>query len=650
MPEDAAQEKALVGCVRAKPDRKEDAWRLSLLGLLILSGTVYAGSLGGLPIWDDRLLIGGYSSAAQCFTKPFLDVYFRPFVALSFYLEGKLWGRVPFFYHQTNILIHVLTTAILVALLRAAFGSRRVALLGGLLFAVQPIQVSAVAWIGGRTDSLCALWVALFAWGLIRGVQSSGRKRVEWFLLSLLTYPEALLTKEQALALLPLVPLAFRCFAPAAQGKERRIGWWVTALYAAECGAFLLLWLRVGPLPPGITNYNLGEQAILFGRTVTYYTLLLLAPAPRWMLVTTVMWLAHLGLWTALSGYAFLALCLALLRRWWRAAPSAAWFLALTLLALLPVSNVIPLASAIVASYRAGVAGLGVAGLLAWGLSGTMRREPGKQVWWNRPAPRWVLGGAYVLWCLGLTLWGIRQWANLLTITRAFVRYDPQAASSQVNIASALNEAGQLDAAEQHLEGLLAWLYGSPAWRSPETALRPLQQDPQILARIHASLDSQTLPRPWLADLYSTLGAIRLNKHDRVGAKIAFQTGLVLNDLDALSNLGLGRVDYYQGDLKEAIRYLQRAQVIAPRAADVRYFLGESYAAQRNWKAACRELEEAVRLSPVLGRNYIALAEAQAQSGDNAGAQRTLQTALHAAPFDKAEIQQRLNRLRTSRP
>src|SRR5262249_50923657 len=152
---------------------------------------------------------------AHCFTRPFLQNYYRPLVSVSFFLENKVARRTPLFYHQTNIALHALTTGLLIGLVRLAFPQRRrIALLSGLLFAVQPVQVGAVAWIGGRTDSLCAFWMVCFAYALVRAVRTAGRERILFLTASVAAYASAVLTKEQVLPALLLVPLAFRCFRP----------------------------------------------------------------------------------------------------------------------------------------------------------------------------------------------------------------------------------------------------------------------------------------------------------------------------------------------------------------------------------------------------------------------------------------------------
>jgi len=188
------------------------AYRFAIYGVILISTAVYLPSVDGLALWDDRSLIGVYRSFSQCLALPFLQHYFRPLVSLTFFVEWRLFGRDAFVCHQTNILIHLCTTAALIGLLRALLPNRWIAALGGLLFAIQPAQASTVAWIGGRTDSLCTLWLTLFLLCLVRSAQSRGTRAWYYGAISVTLFELALLTKEQSLAVLPIVPMVYLWF------------------------------------------------------------------------------------------------------------------------------------------------------------------------------------------------------------------------------------------------------------------------------------------------------------------------------------------------------------------------------------------------------------------------------------------------------
>ena len=205
-----------------KASRAAETWhRIAMYAILLLAAAIYLPSIDGLALWDDRGLIGAYRSFSQCINTPFLQHYFRPVVSLTFFLEWRVWGRDAFYCHQDNILIHVATTAALIGLLRSLFTNRWIAPLGGLLFAVQPAQVSTVAWIGGRTDSLCTLWLTLFLLTLVLSIRAHGSKAWIFAAISVVCF-------ELALLLLGSLKLGARAdgqvqFASAIDGPNQRI-------------------------------------------------------------------------------------------------------------------------------------------------------------------------------------------------------------------------------------------------------------------------------------------------------------------------------------------------------------------------------------------------------------------------------------------
>jgi len=62
-------------------------------------------------------------------------------------LERHFFGDQVFLYHALNVLLHALNSVLLIALLRASRLPATAAMLGGLVFAVHPANVEAVAWM-----------------------------------------------------------------------------------------------------------------------------------------------------------------------------------------------------------------------------------------------------------------------------------------------------------------------------------------------------------------------------------------------------------------------------------------------------------------------------------------------------------------------
>ena len=101
----------------------------------------------------------------QVWTQPYWKNFsggglFRPVTSATFWVEGKLgtpiWSR-----HLVNVLLNATVTLLLVRLaLRLGLGTLT-AILAGLLFAVHPTHVEAVAGLVGRAELIAALWILL---------------------------------------------------------------------------------------------------------------------------------------------------------------------------------------------------------------------------------------------------------------------------------------------------------------------------------------------------------------------------------------------------------------------------------------------------------------------------------------------------------
>jgi tetratricopeptide (TPR) repeat protein len=134
----------------------------------------FAQTLPNPPVLDDGwavvenpLVQGGLRNTARILTSPYnyggpgtTGGLFRPVTTLSFAVNYAVHGRSPFGYHLVNLLLHVAASLLVLSLARrlaeATMPDRApwVALLAGLLFAVHPAHVEAIAPIVGRKELL----------------------------------------------------------------------------------------------------------------------------------------------------------------------------------------------------------------------------------------------------------------------------------------------------------------------------------------------------------------------------------------------------------------------------------------------------------------------------------------------------------------
>lgn len=572
-----------------------------------MSGLIYLGALHRALIWDDHSLIGPDATVGrtfrESFTRPFLDHYFRPLVSLTFFCERALWGQDPLGYHAVSILLHVLTTAALIGFTRSLFQRDVLALLSGLLFAVHPAQVGAVAWVGGRTDAFASLWVVLLGWTLAEAVRAEGRRSRLFSVGALLAYAAALLTKEQMICLLLLVPMAYLLFPQGdVRDEEGEDGCSPNRLRAGLRAAIpfailTLLYLSAGAfygLPvPGEPLFSLPEILRMTGYTVTYYALLLAAPVPQWMHTLSLSALERTGLWGAAAGYAILAATALLMVRWRKTAPCSVWFLALILLSLLPVSNLIPMPFLLAAPYRAAVAAIGAAVLYAQGVAAVQARLALRSA-----LPGQAVAALIVIWWGGLTLWGVQQWRSEIRLFQAFVHHDPDGIVARYLLADRLLKINRPQETRDLLESSLERMYRSSAWRSEESAWQTLQRDRQTRVRVIQNQGSRRPPGEFLAKLYAQLGYARLYSGDISGGRIALQIGERMNPHDPEVNLWLGHYAFHDGDLREATRRFRLAVQSDPTRKESYPPLIHTLRIRGETEEAKRILREALRRFP----------------------------------------------------
>ena len=87
---------------------------------------------------------------------PAVDVLYRPLTVWSFLANQVMAPGNPMPFHAVNILLHALVAVMGMALAWRLFGSRAIALVTGVLFAVHPIHTEVVANVVGRAELLSA--------------------------------------------------------------------------------------------------------------------------------------------------------------------------------------------------------------------------------------------------------------------------------------------------------------------------------------------------------------------------------------------------------------------------------------------------------------------------------------------------------------
>lgn len=131
--------------------------------------------------------------------------YYRPIFILSFMLNSQA-GSTPLVYHIGNILLHILAAYFVFLFFLELGRKKEISLLASLLFAVHPAVAPVVAWVPGRIEAILAIFVLLSFILFIKFMKIGGWKYLAGFFLS---FAVALLTKETAISLIPVLLLFF---------------------------------------------------------------------------------------------------------------------------------------------------------------------------------------------------------------------------------------------------------------------------------------------------------------------------------------------------------------------------------------------------------------------------------------------------------
>lgn len=132
---------------------------------------------------------------------------YRPLTMLTYGVDWALSGGRPELFHVSNVAMHAVATA-LVVLLALAWLTPMGALVTGVLFAVHPVHVEAVANVVGRAEILSAIGLLLAVLAARRyRAQPKGTRASHWLLLVAAAVLFAQLSKENGVVAIAILGL-----------------------------------------------------------------------------------------------------------------------------------------------------------------------------------------------------------------------------------------------------------------------------------------------------------------------------------------------------------------------------------------------------------------------------------------------------------
>jgi len=562
---------------------------------------------------------------------------YYPVTLTGYWAMYSVAGRNPVLYHLTSILLHTLTACLIFMIVSEIAGSKLAAVVAGVLFAVHPVQVEAVAWVSELKTLLSAPLMLLALHWYIRAdrISKSGRMAL-LRVAAVICYAIALLASPIAIVFPLLIVLYHVCYSRRSVSK---IGAMIVPYVICSVVSGLL----------SLNAYGIGGQETLrVGGSVA-----------RWVMIACAVFVKYLQMLIVPAGLSVIhglpfssantagiqllsfLVCVGMVvalvfygRQW----PALGFWGGWLLISYIPVSGIFPLKTILQEHYlymllpgAVALCGVGLAELL---------RE-------NRHL-RWPAGIAV---CLGVLLFStasvdrIGTWRNSLTLWRDGLRnianhplpggdtevqsLDESTMSLRkyvmLNIAISRDRLGDAYNAEgmpeKYAEQTLHAMFEvSDLTGFAKMAAYFVEQGNLDDALKYAEHAVSVNPKS--AEAYSILGRVQAQMGHFDKAEESLQIGLKLTEEGSnrassyklLHSLGVlyGRKD----DHVTASKYFRQAVEHRPDSDDARYGLGMALYRSGNAEEAVTQWEEAVKINPEHFRSLRGIAESSVQIGD----------------------------------
>ncbi|MFA5356363.1 MAG: tetratricopeptide repeat protein [Candidatus Omnitrophota bacterium] len=187
---------------------KRDNLIISFLILIVVFAfsAFYPITKNGFVNWDDGIYVTDNSAISSLSWDKAKDIFssfyfgnYHPLTMLSYSLEFALFGADPFYYHLTNIILHILNSLLVFWFFYLLFKKAGLSLIVALLFGVHPLGTEAVAWVSARKELLYAFF---FLGSLVAYLYYLREKKLSApYFISLLLFIFSLLSKGMAITL-----------------------------------------------------------------------------------------------------------------------------------------------------------------------------------------------------------------------------------------------------------------------------------------------------------------------------------------------------------------------------------------------------------------------------------------------------------------
>ncbi|MCX5886503.1 MAG: tetratricopeptide repeat protein [Proteobacteria bacterium] len=573
--------------------------------LVVVGFGVYANSLNGDFIWDDKELIvknhyiKNLDTLSVVLTKDFFYRsqeqgkvgYYRPLITLSYMLDYRLWKLNPFGYHLTNLIFHILNCLLVCLTGYFLSGSLLIAFLSSLLFAIHPIHTESVSWISGRTDVIASFF---FFSSLLLYLHWVKVERWWYYACSLILFAFALLSKEMVMTLPLLLVLHDYYFVA---GKEiakmwGRVKYWTGYLLLIVI-YFIIRFavFQIGTGNPYVEGLNRLNVVLTFGKGFLYYLWKLILP---FNLNAYVM--LDLGSFTQTGVWAGIMLIAGLVLMGLRSQDVRISFgIGFFLISLLPLTNLIPISAPMDFEFPLAERFLYIP---SFGFCLVLGVLIAKGVILDR----WKVGGmVFLLICFYSfnTFDRNKDWRDEALFYLRTLTASPQSSVVHNNLGNILLDKGLFDEAEARFRQAVKL---KPTYGAAYNNLGNVYFRRGIYEQAIEFYKKALGFDPNYPEIYNNLGNIYENVGNHNQAIYTYREALRIRPQFAEAHNNLGITYYHLKMYDEAIQEYEEAIRLGLDSVEVRNNLGNVYNDQGMPEKAIREYTRAITFDP---RNHI---------------------------------------------
>jgi len=487
----------------------------------------------------------------------------HPVTWLSHMFDVQFFGFDGGPHHVTNIVIHALTTAVLLAVLFRMTGALWRSVAVAALFGLHPIHVESVAWVAERKDVLSAFFWMLTLWAYTVYVR---RPRATAYASVLVSFALGLMAKPMVVTL-PFVLLLLDLWP--LRRIELRDDWWRSArpllweklpLFALSVASSVITFVvqRQGGTVASSVRLPLAER---LGNALIAYVayiekmlwpvhLAAYYPYPRPLPTTWVLVSAALLILASVGA-------IALARRRPYVLVGWLWYLG----TLVPAIGIVQVGTQSMADRYTYIPLIGIFIILAWGISDALSRWPESRI------ATAVVATATLFACAVASRRQVRHWESSTSLWKHALEVTTDNYAAHTYYGNALATRGDLAGAiVEYTEAIRI----RPDYPEAHNNIGPALASQGKLDDAIAHFTTAIRLRPNYADAYSNLGVALATRGNFDEAITQYTESIRLDPDNARTHMNLGLALQARGQTADALRELELAVRMNPNSPEAR--------------------------------------------------------------------------------